>query len=580
MTTYDDPASELPRLRVSFGFENDTAFLDNEDNVAGSQLPNVSGHSTPTVGACQLNLDLLANSIAPLTEFFDVKFCPYQPLDCDPIFAAVSKKHVVICKLSQSSGDANPCEIITVIRDDDVEASACCCTWTKDPVTERPLICIGGVDAKVKIYDVIEGKLFKLIKIQNKCFTGHGSDVNDLATSPVDPSIIVSASDDTSVRVWSLDPKHEDRPCLCILAGEGHSWNLLSVVSFSHASPQPLMASSHYFLAPMQAFHDTGRYILSAGHDQIINLWTLPDLPTEPITTPIRIHYPHFSTSAVHSGIVDCVAFYGDQILSRACHDNVISLWRIEGFSSDGPPPPQSIAPTPQNIVPANYDEAGRLTRSAFVPTISPQCPAQYTRVLDFHTPNCGPQFFMRFKLHFMPGQNPVLAFCNAGGNIFFWDFKRLTVYGDFMKGLRSHAPGKRPPSRPSWLRPLQHRHSKADTTGKQRSSAPGKESPAVSQADEVPKGKEDIKEFNAETLESWAAKYSLEDAHEPLRAHKTESSSANFVGRQAAWSPGGEWCVIVGSSNTALILQRWAKKAPPKATESTKRASGIYAGF
>lgn len=26
-------------------------------------------------------------------EFFDVKFCPYQPLDRDPVFAAVSKKH-------------------------------------------------------------------------------------------------------------------------------------------------------------------------------------------------------------------------------------------------------------------------------------------------------------------------------------------------------------------------------------------------------------------------------------------------------------------------------------------------------
>lgn len=257
----------------------------------------------------------------------------------------------------------------------------------------------------------------------------------------------------------------------------------------------------------------------------------------------------------------------------------MISLWRIEGFSSDGPPPPQSIAPTPQNIVPTNYDEAGRLTRSAFVPTISPQCPAQYTRVLDFHTPNCGPQFFMRFKLHFVPGQHPVLAFCNAGGNIFFWDFKRLTVYGDFMRGLRNHAPGKGILSRPSWLRPLQHRQ-RTDAAGKPRLAALGKESPALSQADEVPKGKEDIKEFSAETLESWAAKYSLEDAHEPLRAHKTESSSANFVGRQAAWSPGGEWCVIVGSSNTALILQRWAKKAPPKTAEPAKRASGVDGGF
>lgn len=55
-------------------------------------------------------------------------------------------------------------------------------------------------------------------------------DVNDLATSPADPSIIASASGDTSIRVWSLDPVHANRPCLVILAGEGHSWDLLSLV--------------------------------------------------------------------------------------------------------------------------------------------------------------------------------------------------------------------------------------------------------------------------------------------------------------------------------------------------------------
>ncbi|KAG8414292.1 hypothetical protein J3459_014885 [Metarhizium acridum] len=213
-----------------------------------------------------------------LPEFFDIKFCPYQPLDCDPVFAAVSKKHIVVCKLSPSTGESNPCDIINIIRDDDDEASGCCCTWTKDPVSGAPYICVGGVDAKVKIYDVSDGSLVE-------CFVGHGGDVNDLATSPIEPSIIASASDDTSVRIWSLDPIHKEQPCLCILAGEGHSWNLLSL-----------------------AFHDTGRYILSAGHDQIINLWTIPDLPTNAITTPLQVHYPHFSTSAVHSGIVDwCV---------------------------------------------------------------------------------------------------------------------------------------------------------------------------------------------------------------------------------------------------------------------------------
>ncbi|KAL6920777.1 hypothetical protein FSHL1_004754 [Fusarium sambucinum] len=499
MAITDDNAFELPKLRSSFILENDTEFLEN-DNVA---------------------------------EFFDVKFCPYQPLDAPPVFAAISKKHVVICTLSQTT-DSNPCEVLSVIRDDDDEASACCCTWTKDPETGAPYLCIGGVDAKVKIYDVVNGKLYR-------CLTGHGGDVNDLATSPANSSIIASASGDTSIRIWSLDPVHANRPCLVILAGEGHSWDLLS------------------------AFHDTGRYLLSAAHDQIINLWTLPDLPTEAIQTPARVHYPHFSTSAVHSGIIDCVAFYGDCILSRACHDNVISLWRIEGFSSTNPPPAESEAPTAQTTVPTNYEEASRLTRSAFVPTISPQCPSQYTMLLQFYTPNCGPQFFMRFKLHFVPDQHPVLAFCNAAGNVFFWDFERLVAYREFMEALKD--PGRDKSKllpHPSWMRPVKGR-SKSDTKG--RHGGGEKDVPSTFRADAI-KLSEEIGDYNAETLETWASRYSQDDPHEPLKAHKTESSSANFVGRQTAWSPGGEWCVVVGSSNQALILQRWASKG------STSRAS------
>ncbi|ODA78496.1 hypothetical protein RJ55_05877 [Drechmeria coniospora] len=445
---------ELPRLRVSFGFENDTRFLEVDDVVAGKILSLCPDKKDDRF---MRNEATTSNGYILSAEFFDVKFCPFQPLDCDPVFAAISKKHIIICKLAQNSGDANPLEVINIIRDDDA--------------------------------------------------------VNDLVTSPVDPDVIASASDDTS------------------------------------------------------AFHDTGRYLLSSGHDQVINLWTIPDLPTTPITAPIQVHYPHFSTSAVHSGIVDCVAFFGDQVLSRACHDGVIAFWRIEGFSSDASYPLPSDAPTPQSVVPINNEDTTRLTRSAFVPVTSPSCPAQYTRLLEFHTPNCGPQFFMRFKVHHVPGQNAVLAFCNAAGNVLFWDFERLTEYRHLMRKLQDPRRDKTEVVQlPTWLKPVFPRQKIDGKKGKSRTPGRDKGRLPSGQESGPESGQEPVHgggDFNQETMESWSARYSVENPQEPLRAHRTESSSANFVGRQVAWSPGGDWCVVVGSSNTTLILQRWAKKAP-----------------
>ncbi|GKU15178.1 unnamed protein product [Fusarium langsethiae] len=185
--------------------------------------------------------------------------------------------------------------------------------------------------------------------------------------------------------------------------------------------------------------------------------------------------------------------------------------------------------------------------------------------LLQFFTPNCGPQFFMRFKLHFVPDQHPVLAFCNAAGNVFFWDFERLVAYREFMEALKDPGRDKsKPLPHPSWMRPVKGRP-KTDSKG--RHGGGDKDVPSTFRADAI-RLSEEIGDYNAETLETWASRYSQDDPHEPLKAHKTESSSANFVGRQTAWSPGGEWCVVVGSSNQALILQRWANKG------STSRAS------
>ncbi len=82
-----------------------------------------------------------------ILEFFDAKFYPYSPAGANPVFAAVSKKHVcslshvesyftspsdfkkqaVICRLRDTKEkDANPCEILQVIRDADVRSRRLC----------------------------------------------------------------------------------------------------------------------------------------------------------------------------------------------------------------------------------------------------------------------------------------------------------------------------------------------------------------------------------------------------------------------------------------------------------------------
>ncbi|KAH8681505.1 WD40-repeat-containing domain protein [Xylariales sp. PMI_506] len=490
-TTHDE--WDLPRLRASIAFEDDGQHSSSQDQD---------------------------------TEFFDVKFFPYLEPDEDPVFAAISKKHIVIYRLSSSANP--PYELIQLLRDDDDQAVNCSCTWSKDPETDIPWLCVAGFDSKIKVYDVFHGTLVKSL-------VGHGAEINDLATCPGNPHIIASASDDTTVRIWSLDPADDKQPCVAILGGEGHSSGLLTV-----------------------AFHNCGRYVLSAGHDNCVCLWTLPDLSIRPRDktppSPAVIHYPHFFTSEVHSGIVDCVAFFGDLILSRACHEDIIVMWRIEGFSSHDSPPLPSSAPT--------TSDTERLTRSAFAPATASGSTPQYTRMIQFHTPGSGHQFYMRFRLFHDKDKHPVLAFGNAHSTIFFWDIARLISYHVFKN--ETHGPDRDgQPHRPSWLQPIRP---KGDTVSKLK-DAEDKNSVISGQTGSEVEAKADMgAQYSQETIENWEGKYDMTRVDEAIKAHSQSTITIkDFIGRQVAWSPSGEWCVVVGSKNLAVIMNRWQKKEEKK---------------
>ena len=254
------------------------------------------------------------------------------------------------------------------------------------------------------------------------------------------------------------------------------------------------------------------------------------------------------------SYLIPCsVAFLGDCILSHACHEETIVLWRIEGFSSEDPPPSPSQAPT-------TYDPS-KLTRSAFAPIISPSCPAQYTRLLEFQAAGCGPQFFMRFKVYEAPNRHPVLAFCNAKSKTSFWDLARLTTYHEFMTALNN--PKKDKDShleRPPWLTFKQPK--KPNTMARVRDPSDKDSMVSVGASSDPDSGA--ALGITHDSISNWDELYGISHPHDhPIKPHKIVgvSGESKFVGRQVAWSPGGEWCVVVGNQNRALIFQRWAKE-------------------
>lgn len=279
-------------------------------------------------------------------------------------------------------------------------------------------------------------------------------------------------------------------------------------------------------------------------------------------------------------------------------------LWSITGFSSSNPTPAPLSAPT-------THDSA-RDTRSTFISAnTSPNTP-QYVRLLQFAVPDSD-IMFMRFG--FYPGSattNPVLAMCNTASKVFFWDLARLEEYYDYLASINAAAQpesinpaistevaaGASAPDvkRPSFLIPYRHRNrsslnvlsrlardaspsesTSTDTNSNPNSfshrhahphshTAPGMPADPPSRSQPAPLHQQSViagltPSDVEKSLEIWGKRYAISDPNVNIFAHKDEVvKGLGFVGRQIAWSRGGEWCVVVGSAGVIGVFERWQK--------------------
>jgi len=526
-------------------------------------------------------------------RLYDVKFFPYHTApEAEPVFAVVNLESVVICRLSRA--DENVVSILNVfaqenVVDDGASDTLNSCVWCFIDQSE-PLLAVAGDTGQLKIINAITGRLFTTL-------VGHGHvTINDLATHPIYPWIVASASMDTSIRIWDLRRWSEPHESACIIIcghGHGHKEGVLTV-----------------------SWHDRGRYLISGGHDHRVCVWTIPDLDADSSfwreiskdhrkrsSDEVRvIHYPHFVTSAVHTNYVDCVRFFGDSVISKAAEEDKVVLWKITGFNSREPIPGTMTAPKTNEYLD---------TRNGFVRTLTSSKdgvskieiakqyrdrPA-YERCLEFDAPFTQP-FYMRFGLLTpsldYPDLHPILACGNTRSQIHFWDLERLEVghAGGLddrgVDGFRVPAKKKKayekkgvasrinnPLDRLGRLNPGNSsvRDTASSPSSSRRSSSIGTFDSAALQRQSSTGATSHTSELLA-TIEAPMpdrAKYAIHDPHKRLRPHREVTLSefntkyTRFTTRAVDWSPCGQWCVAVGESAGGVglitVLQRWGQQ-------------------
>ena len=273
--------------------------------------------------------------------------------------------------------------------------------------------------------------------------------------------------------------------------------------------------------------------------DTKIKMWVVPDDLEEHMGSdkPAMVHFPHFSTTEVHTDFVDCVQWYNDLIFSHACREDKIILWKIDGFTSDRVDVPDAPVPTSDAItsrtpvkVPADSSPG---TRSAWG--------GRFQRLLQFDLPDTT-QFYIRFSIFHELGCHPVLVAGNEKSKAFFWDLQRLENSGTAGEGTQL-------PGLP--------RHVREGSSSSIASSA-------------VSAGSGTTKAKKKKTKEQLPDR-GIADPFQSIKAHKVIEipKYMAFPFRHFAWSRDGQWCVGVGDSGLINVFHRWEKGVPPIKTDS-----------
>jgi polycomb protein EED len=271
-------------------------------------------------------------------------------------------------------------QAVHALQDADPGEDFYCCAWSVDTPTGAPLLLLGGKNALLQVVNCATGWLdavslprahgaapvgrrrgasaaagqraccgaeaasiadwhvFLLTlppphhhaphpraPLRTQTLEGHGQCINDIAVHPTRPHLVVTASKDTSLRLWNL----RSRVCVLVFQGDGGHRNEALSVDWAPGG---------------------GLELVSAGMDNAVKVWSLgafaatldaseawpPGGGAARGAFPTRhVTVPSFSTHAVHWNYVDCVRWLGGFLLSKSVDDRVV-CWQPDPGAGPG----------------------------------------------------------------------------------------------------------------------------------------------------------------------------------------------------------------------------------------------------
>ena len=158
------------------------------------------------------------------SRVYGAQFCSYEEYGSYfAITGGISKNSVSIYEIVADKSFKNlDCEdkvsLVQTYRDCDESEDYFCCCWALSS-NNSLLLLVAGYHAVIKGINVSNLDLEVVLP-------GHLSEVNEMQVVPTDPSLLLSASKDESIRLWNI----YTRVCIAIFSGSnGHAQHVLTI---------------------------------------------------------------------------------------------------------------------------------------------------------------------------------------------------------------------------------------------------------------------------------------------------------------------------------------------------------------